>query len=376
MSRIFFVITLFCFWSAQAQVFNQRIADHTALINHSGKWLQQYEAFGIKSTGTAQIDSVRDWLMASYTMMGVEDIRLDTFRYLGKNAYNLVVDLPGSINEWVLVLAHYDSKEGGYGTNDNGTGVAACLQIVEQMVRMPHRKGIRILHFSGEEQGYLGSRHYVKSLEDSVALVLNLDQLGGTKGADNSQIICERDENDNPFFNNEASANVTDTLARLVQLYTTLTPVLGRAFGSDYVPFEDSGYVITGLYQASDYPFYHTPADSLGNVDTVATNEVVKGALAAVMHFSQHQLSARTSEPSFVSTLVYPNPTTGVFHVKPTGRYHSVVVYNQSGSLVAEQQIEKTSKVQLNQEPGVYFVELQSKTKDRVQRSKLIIAPH
>lgn len=376
MSRLFLVITLLSAWSLNAQTFERRIADHTALINHSGKWLKQYEAFGVKSTGSNEIDSVRDWLVENYQLIGVSDIQVDTFLYAGKQAYNVIVDLPGTSNEWVLVLAHYDSKEGSWGVNDNGTGVAACLQIAQQMVRIPHQRGIRIIHFSGEEQGYIGSRHYVRSLVDSVALVLNLDQLGGTKGSTNTQIVCERDENENPAFNNLISAQITDTLTRLVRLYTSLEPIIGRAFGSDYIPFEDSGYVITGLYQASDYPFYHTPADSLGNVDTVATNEVVKAALAAVMYFSRHQLSASLPNNAEVNRLIYPNPTNGSIYLSQPNLWGNILIYNQVGALVYRRNLDGKPTLDLHQKPGVYYVELQSETKRLVQRSTLIIAPH
>jgi len=81
------------------------------------------------------------------------------------NAYNTVAELPGTdlADEVVLVGAHLDSWHGGTGATDDGGPCAAVmesLRILHTLGVQP-RRTIRMVLWSGEEQGLLGSRAYV-----------------------------------------------------------------------------------------------------------------------------------------------------------------------------------------------------------------------
>ena len=76
---------------------------------------------------------------------------------------NVIVEIPGTGKEIVVVGAHFDSWDWAQGANDNGSGVAAVLEaarILRSMDIKP-RATIRFAFFSGEEQGCLGSRAYL-----------------------------------------------------------------------------------------------------------------------------------------------------------------------------------------------------------------------
>jgi hypothetical protein len=81
-------------------------------------------------------------------------------------AYNTLAEIPGSDkkDEVVILGAHLDSWHGGTGATDNGAGVAACMEAVRilKALDLKPRRTIRIALWSGEEQGLLGSRGYVK----------------------------------------------------------------------------------------------------------------------------------------------------------------------------------------------------------------------
>lgn len=99
---------------------------------------------------------------------------------------NLVAEVPGRVAEWVVVCAHYDGHDLAQSALDNATGVAAALQILAAIA--PHAeqlpRGIRVVLFTVEEWGLMGSREYVGGLSDaeaqSISLVVNLDTLTGS----------------------------------------------------------------------------------------------------------------------------------------------------------------------------------------------------
>ena len=63
-----------------------------------------------------------------------------------------------------MLGAHLDSWHGGTGATDNGAGSAACMEAVRilKMAGIKPRRTIRIALWTGEEEGLLGSRAYVK----------------------------------------------------------------------------------------------------------------------------------------------------------------------------------------------------------------------
>jgi carboxypeptidase Q len=82
------------------------------------------------------------------------------------NGYNTVAEIPGSDlkDEIVMLGGHLDSWQSGTGATDNGAGCAVMMEamrIIKALGLQP-RRTIRIALWTGEEQGLLGSREYVK----------------------------------------------------------------------------------------------------------------------------------------------------------------------------------------------------------------------
>jgi carboxypeptidase Q len=80
--------------------------------------------------------------------------------------YNTVAEIPGTDlkDEVVMLGAHLDSWHGGTGATDNAAGVAVAMEAVRilKALNLQPRRTVRIALWSGEEQGLLGSRAYVK----------------------------------------------------------------------------------------------------------------------------------------------------------------------------------------------------------------------
>jgi carboxypeptidase Q len=80
--------------------------------------------------------------------------------------YNTIAEIPGSDlkDEVVMLGGHMDSWHGGTGATDNAAGCAVAMEAARilQTLGLKPRRTIRVALWSGEEQGLLGSRAYVK----------------------------------------------------------------------------------------------------------------------------------------------------------------------------------------------------------------------
>ncbi len=111
-------------------------------------------------------------------------ITLEQDEYKGQS-HNVVMDLPGEIDEWIVCTAHYDSTSLSQGAYDNMSGSVGLLGIAERFAKEPHRRGLRFIWCGSEERGLLGSKAYVAAHEEElskIVLNINLDMIGCIMG--------------------------------------------------------------------------------------------------------------------------------------------------------------------------------------------------
>ena len=83
-------------------------------------------------------------------------------------AYDTLAEIPGADpnlkDQLVMLGGHLDSWHAGEGATDNGAGVAVVMEAVRLLKKLgvQPRRTIRVALWSGEEEGLLGSRGYVK----------------------------------------------------------------------------------------------------------------------------------------------------------------------------------------------------------------------
>lgn len=84
------------------------------------------------------------------------------------NSFNIVGEIPGTdrakADELVMLGAHFDSWHSGTGATDNGAGSAVMLEAMRilEATGLKMRRTVRLALWTGEEEGLLGSRAYVK----------------------------------------------------------------------------------------------------------------------------------------------------------------------------------------------------------------------
>ena len=91
-------------------------------------------------------------------------------RFFNDSIENVVVaEIPGTDKnlkaELVMLGGHMDSWHAATGTTDNGTGTVVAMEAIRilKALDVKPRRTIRVVLWSGEEQGLLGSRGYVKN---------------------------------------------------------------------------------------------------------------------------------------------------------------------------------------------------------------------
>ncbi|MPZ16599.1 MAG: M20/M25/M40 family metallo-hydrolase [Luteitalea sp.] len=111
------------------------------------------------------------------------------------NSFNVVAELPGTDkkDEVVMIGAHFDAWHAATGATDNGASSAVVMEVLRilKSTGLTPRRTIRMGLWTGEEQGLLGSRAYVKqhfanpdtmALEpahEKLSVYLNMDNGGG-----------------------------------------------------------------------------------------------------------------------------------------------------------------------------------------------------
>ncbi|MBE6960097.1 MAG: DUF4910 domain-containing protein [Ruminococcaceae bacterium] len=159
----------------------------------------------------------------------VAKITLKQDEYKGKS-HNVVLDLPGQIDEYIVLTAHYDSTSLSQGAYDNMSGSVGILGVAEHFAKAPHRYGLRFIWCGSEERGLLGAKAYCAENEEAlkkIVLNINLDMIGCIMG---KFIACCTSEEALVQYVKYMSAELGFGVAPYQDVYS-----------SDSTPFADKG---------------------------------------------------------------------------------------------------------------------------------------
>jgi carboxypeptidase Q len=185
--------------------------------------------------------------------------------------FNTIAELRGSEkpDEFVILGAHLDSWDLATGTTDNGTGSMAVLEAARTLAKLDlkPKRTIRFVLFTGEEEGLVGSKEYVKAHKNE------LDKISGAlmhdSGTGRVLTIGLHD-------NYQARQTVDQVIAPLHDL-KLLEPTMQREFGTDSLSFDEVG--VPGFWCAqamAEYPqTHHSQSDTF---DKAWKDDLVQGA--------------------------------------------------------------------------------------------------
>ncbi len=109
-------------------------------------------------------------------------------------SHNVIAEIPGESDEWIVLSAHYDTTSLSHGAYDNMSGCAGLLGVMEALGSKKNRYGLRFVFCGSEERGLLGSKAYVRDHEselEKIALNINLDMIGTIMGKFIARVSAE-----------------------------------------------------------------------------------------------------------------------------------------------------------------------------------------
>jgi aminopeptidase S len=183
---------------------------------------------------------------------------------------------PAHAERVYMAGGHLDSVVAGPGLNDNGSGVAAVLEVAEQLATRPLADGaaLRVGFWGAEEIGLVGSRRYANRLSRAerrrIRAYVNLDMVGspGEKAA--------------VYAGSGEAGRAIEAALREGLPPDAPEERLGGA--SDHASFDAVGVPVGGIFTGLDR-CYHRACDRLRNVDAAlaAVNaRATAGALVAL----------------------------------------------------------------------------------------------
>lgn len=249
------------------------------------------------------LDATADYIDAAFQSMGYAVISQE-FTVEDMSVRNVETGIDGGslADEVVVIGAHYDTVKGSPGANDNGSGVAALLEIARYLHQKPTARSLRFVAFVNEEAPFfytwdMGSRRYARRAHqrgEKVVAMLSLETIGYYADTEGSQrypnrlyawLYPERGDFIG-FVGNIASRKLVRQCLRSFRIHTEFpsegVAAPGGMMGihwSDHWSFWEEGYPAlmvtdTALFR---YPHYHAATDTPDKIDYERLARVVAG---------------------------------------------------------------------------------------------------
>lgn len=252
-------------------------------------------------------DASVDYVVGILRDAGYE-VSTPSFRVDDTNVRNVIAQTrTGNPERVVMAGAHLDSVPEGPGINDNGSGVAALLEIAERLGGSPAvSNAVRLAWWGSEETGLDGSTDYVEKLSeddrDRIEFYLNLDMVASPNAG---YLVQGGQGGDSEESGPAGSAAVARVLVDQLAAAGVTAETTEFEGGSDYVPFIEAGIPSAGALtgdsqektaeqaarwggQAGEVfdSCYHTACDRLDNVDSTALDRYTDAVAGTMAHFA------------------------------------------------------------------------------------------
>lgn len=110
------------------------------------------------------------------------------------HSHNVVATIPGEIDEYIVMSAHYDTTSLSHGAYDNMSGCVGLMGVMDALKDNKNHYGLKFVFCGSEERGLLGSKAFVAAREselDKYKLNVNLDMIGTYMGKFISCVTAE-----------------------------------------------------------------------------------------------------------------------------------------------------------------------------------------
>jgi hypothetical protein len=281
--------------SAEEADLSRRLRDHVTAIASQPHNLDLY----------ADLEAAAKHIEATLTGLGYAPLRQE-YAERGKQVRNIEVVIepaePKGDVETCVVGAHYDSVGFSPGANDNGTGVAATLELARLLRDLkPSEKRLRLVFWVNEEHPFgktarMGSYLHAEALKmrgERVAGAISLETIGYFSDEPGSQrfpspfdLIYENRGNFVAFVGLPGSRSFVHQALGAFRRHTAFPSIGGVApdfipgiGSSDHWSYSQMGYPSLMVTDTAPFrnPQYHKTTDLPDTVDYESLARVTKG---------------------------------------------------------------------------------------------------
>ncbi|OGT65545.1 MAG: hypothetical protein A2W69_01465 [Gammaproteobacteria bacterium RIFCSPLOWO2_02_47_7] len=230
-------------------------------------------------------------------------VSFQEYQISGDTFANIATQSTGTTRpeEIIVIGAHYDAVIGSPGANDNGTGVAAMLELADLLRDRQFPRTVRFVAFTNEEPPNfmtinMGSYHYAKRTaahKEKIIAMFSLETIGYYSDKHGSQhyppslgFFYPDRGNFIAFVGNLGSRPLVTRAIQLFREHATFpsegiaAPSFVPGIGwSDHWSFWKQGYPAIMVTDTAPfrYPDYHSAHDTPDKVDYIKMVYVVKG---------------------------------------------------------------------------------------------------
>jgi hypothetical protein len=214
----------------------------------------------------------------------------------GRTSYNVIGEIPGTdkADEVVMLGGHLDSWHAATGATDNAVGCTIMLEAARILhtLGLKPRRTIRVALWSGEEQGLLGSKAYVK--EHFGTFEQPKPEYFKFNGYFNVDSGTGRIRGANVFGPPETATVLRQALAPLEDLGVVgaISTTSRRTGGTDSTSFNEAGLPGIGLAQDPIEYGTHTWHTNLDTYERIVESDVRSAAIvvaSAVYHLAMRE---------------------------------------------------------------------------------------
>lgn len=220
--------------------------------------------------------------------------------YIYYSNRNVIGELQGTVSpeEIILITAHLDCMPSGDiapGADDNGSGSVAAMIIAELFVKRAFERTIRLVFFTGEEQGSIGSSIYADKIlndNDNIVAVYNMDMIAWDSIGGPDLRIHTRSRLSQGYADDNFLASTFINVLNAYGLDSALTPIIDpdSITGSDHSSFWDIGVpaILAIEDDENDFcPNYHSINDTVSTLNLAYFASYVKVSLGMAAHLAK-----------------------------------------------------------------------------------------
>lgn len=279
-------------------------ADIATLVNQISdtslsNFIKHMQEYGSRNSysGKDNLVAAADWVEKQFQSYGFTVTR-DQFR--SDMVPQVIAELKGTkdASKVIVAGAHYDSRgtdrtsptQRAPGADDNGSGSSALVELARLIHenKMTFAHTIKLMLFTGEEQGLLGSRAIARDMAskgEQVVAMFNADMIGYKQPGEPITL---------GFMDRYIDQDLTDIAFETTKTYVpTLKTAYTSGCCSDQQSFYEAGFPSVGFFETPTstvvYPQYHKSEDLLQYLDIEQIKLEAQAVSASTLLFADPQ---------------------------------------------------------------------------------------